>query len=52
MRLAPGPQPSPETLEALAQLSVDEIVRRLVPDTPELARVTPTATIYNAVDSD
>jgi hypothetical protein len=34
------PQPSPEPTEDLAQLSVDEVVRRLIPDTPELARVT------------
>ena len=38
--LSPGPQLSPETPEDLAQLPVDEVVRRLIPDTPELARVT------------
>ncbi len=38
--VSPAPQLSPETPEDLAQLSVDEVVRRLIPDTPELARVT------------
>ena len=38
--LSPGPQLSAETPEDLAQLPVDEVVRRLIPDTPELARVT------------
>ena len=33
------PQPSPETAEDLARLSVDEIVRRLVPESPSLAQV-------------
>ena len=33
------PQPSPETPEDLARLSVDEIVRRLVPESPSLAQV-------------
>ena len=40
MRPAPEPQPSPETAETLERLSVDEVVRRLVPDVPELARIT------------
>jgi hypothetical protein len=33
--LSSGPQPLAETPEDLAQLPVDEIVRRLIPDTPE-----------------
>jgi serine/threonine protein kinase len=39
-RLSPGPQPPSETPEDLEQLPVDEVVRRLIPDTPELQRVT------------
>ena len=38
--ISPGSQPSPKTPEDLAHLSVDEVVRQLIPDTPELARVT------------
>jgi serine/threonine protein kinase len=34
-----APQPSPEAPEELALLSVDEIVRRLVPESPPLAQV-------------
>ena len=39
-RLSPGPQPPSETPEYLEQLPLDEVVRRLIPDTPELQRVT------------
>jgi hypothetical protein len=36
---APAGPASPETAEDLEHLSVDEVVRRLVPDSPELAQV-------------
>jgi len=39
-RVTLDPQQSPETPDDLERLSVDEVVRRLVPDSPELARVT------------
>ena len=38
--VSPAPQPSPETPEDLERLPLDKVVRRLIPDTPELARVT------------
>ena len=37
--LPASPQPSAETAEDLARLSVDEIIRRLVPESPPLAQV-------------
>jgi hypothetical protein len=40
VRLTSEPHPSPDDPEALERLSVDEVVRRLVPDVPELARIT------------
>jgi serine/threonine protein kinase len=39
-RLPPDARPSPETAEDLARLSLNEVVRRLVPEAPELAQVT------------
>jgi serine/threonine protein kinase len=39
-RVSPGSQTSSDGSEELTQLSVDEVVRRLVPDVPELAQVT------------
>ncbi len=51
VRLTPGLAPSPETAEGLAQLPVDEVVRRMVPDTPpELARVTGLAPAADGAD--